>query len=119
MWLLTAGGAPSFVIVFFGLIALASAARYAWRPEPGRFSYILALSGSVLFASVAGVAAALASVAVHVTGNDEWAKSPDMPLIVLAGFGESMAPGILGFSLLTVIALISSVGLRRLPPNGA
>ncbi len=115
MWLMTAGGAPSFVIVFFGLVALASAARFAWRPEPGRVGYLLALSAAVLFSSVAGVAAALASVAVHVAGNDEWAKSPDMPLIVLMGFGESMAPAILGFSLLSVIALVSSVGLRRLP----
>lgn len=115
MWLITAGGAPSFVIVFFGIVALASAARFAWRPDPSGVPYILGLSGAVLFASVAGVMAALASVAVHVTGNDEWAQSPDMPLIVLAGFGESMAPGILGFTILSVVALIASVGLRRMP----
>lgn len=115
MWLLTAGGAPSLVIVFFSLVALLSAARFAWRPEPGRLAYLIGLSAAVLFASVAGVAACLATVAVHVAGNEEWAKSPDMPLIVLTGFGESMAPAILGFAFLTAIALTTSVGLRRLP----
>ena len=115
MWLLKAGGAPSFVIVFFGLVALLSAIRFAWRPERGRLSYILGLSAAVLFSSVAGVGADLATVSKAVTENDEWAHSPDLHLVLIAGVGESMAPLILGCATLTAIALVSSIGLRRLP----
>jgi len=115
MWLMRAGGAPSFVIVFFGLVALLSAIRFAWRPERGRMPYILGLSAAVLFSSVAGVGAALATVSQAITQNDEWAHNPDLHLILIAGIGESMAPMILGCSILTAIALVSSVGLRRLP----
>lgn len=113
-WLLKAGGAPSFVTVVFGLVALVAAARFAWRPEPGRLAYIGGLGLAVLFASLAGVAADLAAVAVNVAGNEAWASSPELPVIVLMGFGESMAPAILGFSVLSVVALVSAVGLRRM-----
>ncbi len=43
----------------------------------------------------------------------EWANSPKVHLIILEGFGESMSPGILGFSLLALVALECAVGMRR------
>jgi hypothetical protein len=37
---------------------------------------------------------------------------------VLEGLAESMSPGIFGFALLTVIALLTAVGRRRLDARG-
>lgn len=110
-----AGGFPMVVVVVFGLVALGSAAHFAWSPVPGRVGHIAALCLSVLAASVAGVLACLMAVATNVTGNPEWASSPELHLILVAGVGESMTPGILGFAMVSAVALVTSVGLRRLP----
>lgn len=113
-WLMVAGGAPMIVIVLFGLVALFAAARFAYRPDRAQLPWLGGLCASVLFSIPAGVAADLAAVAVNVPNTPELADSPQLALIVLAGFGESMAPAILGFGLLSVVALVASVGLRRM-----
>jgi hypothetical protein len=33
--------------------------------------------------------------------------------VIVAGVGESMSPAILGFSLLTIVALVVTLGLRN------
>lgn len=114
-WLMVAGGAPMVVIVLFGLLALLGAARFAWRPERGQLPWLGGLGAAVFFSALAGVAADLAAVGVNVSGNPELAGSDQLGLIVLAGVGESMAPAILGFGLLSLLSLVTSVGLRRLP----
>lgn len=113
-WLMIAGGMPMVVIVVFGLVALVAAARFAWTPVVGRLGHIVALSVAVLFASLAGVAADLIMVTIRVPSNPEWAQSPDLHLILLAGLGESLAPAVLGFSVLSVTALVTAIGVRRL-----
>ena len=113
-WLMVAGGAPMIVIVLFGLVALFAAARFAYRPDRAQLPWLVGLCLAVLFSIPAGVAADLAAVAVNVPNNPELAESPQLGLIVLVGFGESMAPAILGFGLLLVVALVATVGLRRL-----
>jgi hypothetical protein len=40
-----------------------------------------------------------------------------LPEVVLLGFGEAMSPGILGFTLLSLIALILSLGVYRQNPS--
>ena len=62
----------------------------------------------------AGVAADLATVFTQVPANPELAGSDQLPLIVMVGIGESMAPAILGFGVLSLVALVASVGLRRM-----
>ncbi len=115
MWLILAGGTPVLFVIAFGLIGVATAARYAWAPGDGRIGHVVGLATAVVLASIAGFAADLMAVSVNVTGNPEWASSPELPLIVLAGVGESMSPLILGFSLVAVTALLTAVGLRRAP----
>lgn len=119
MWMILAGGVPVLFVIAFGLVGLAAAARFAWAPTNGRIGHIVSIATAVGFASLAGCAADLMTVAVRVTGNEEWAASPDVWLIVLAGIGESMSPLILGFSMVAVTALITAVGQRRLPPLAA
>lgn len=109
-----AGGFPMWAILAFGLFDLGLGARFAFRPERGHLPVIVALGFAVLFSVLAGTAADFAAVGTQVPRRLEWAQSPQVHLIVLQGFGESMSPGILGFSLLSLVALECAVGLRKL-----
>ena len=46
--------------------------------------------------------------------NDEWAHSPDMPLIVMYGLGEAVTPAVLGFTALSLAWMFVAVGMRRI-----
>lgn len=109
-----AGGFPMFLILVFGLVGLVNAARFAWAPGPGRVPYQVALGAAILFAGLGGTAVDLMTVAMRVPANPEWAADPQVGLIVLMGFGESMAPTILAFGALIAQALLVALGLRRM-----
>jgi hypothetical protein len=108
------GGAPMWAILFFGLINLGAAVRFAYLPARARLPPIVALSLAVLFSIACGVMADIAAVGTNVSTRPEWANDPKIHLILLKGLAESMAPGILGFSALSLVALLCAVGLRRL-----
>lgn len=108
------GGFPMFVILVFGAIAVVNAARFAWAPGPGRVPYQVALGAAILFAGLGGAATDLMTVALQVPANPDWATDPQVGLIVLAGFGESMAPVVLATGMLIAQALLVALGLRRL-----
>jgi len=108
------GGFPMFLILVFGAVAVANAARFAWAPGPGRVPYQLALGAALLFAGLGGTAVDLMTVALRVPQNEEWAADPQVWLIVLTGFGESMAPTILALGTLIAQSLLVALGLRRL-----
>ena len=109
-----AGGFPMWAILAFGLFDLVLGARFAFRPERRLLPVIVALGIAVLFSVFAGTASDFAAVAMTVPHREEWASSPRVHLIILEGFGESMSPSILGFSLLSLVSLECAVGLRRL-----
>jgi hypothetical protein len=67
----------------------------------------------VLFSIGAGTMADLAAVGTKIPAHPEWLQSTELPLLVLQGIAESMAPGILGFSLLSLTALECAIGLWR------
>lgn len=117
MWLLIAGGVPMVFVVVFGLVSVLAAARYAYAPGDGRFGHLVALSGSVVAAAIAGCAADLMAAAMHIADNEAWTSGPDFPVYVLMGFGESMSPLILGFGLVAATAVLTAVGLRRSPAH--
>ena len=107
------GGAPMFAILAFGLWDLVLAALFARRPEIPKLRTIGALGLAVLFSVGSGVMADVAAVGSTVPQTPEWANSPHIHLILLQGLAESMAPGILGFSILSLVAFLSAVGLSR------
>lgn len=115
MWLVMAGGFPMVVIAVVGGFALAGAARFAMAPHPDRLRHVVALSASVLCASVTGVCADLLAVSVNVPAHPEWLADPGLGVAVLVGVGESLVPAILGGSVLAAVALLAAVGLQRLP----
>lgn len=113
-WFMGGGLSMVFVLVF-GLMAVALAAWFAGSPGTGDVRSHVALGVAVLAASLCGVMTDLTAVATQVPANPEWAQSPDLAMILLVGLGESLAPGVLGFALVAVQALLVSFGLRRLP----
>ena len=108
------GGFPMFLILIFGAIAVVNAARFAWAPSPGRVPYQIALGAAIVFAGLGGTATDLMTVALRVPSNPDWANDPQVGLIVLTGFGESMAPTILALGALIAQSLLVALGLRRL-----
>lgn len=108
------GGYSMFLVLVFGALAFATACIFAWRPEERRVGILRALSAATAFSVAAGVTANIAAVMSKVPRNEEWAHSPDVHLIVMTGIGESMAPAILGFTLLSLAWLVTAVGVRRM-----
>jgi hypothetical protein len=109
-----AGGWSMFLILALGLLTLGAAAMFMRKPEARDVGMIRGFSVATVFAVLCGVATDLATVFTHVPNHPEWAHSPDMPLIVMTGLGESLTPAILGFSMLTLAWLVTAVGVRRL-----
>jgi len=116
--LILEGGFPVFFLLAFGLSALAFAVRFARAPSQRVFRTTLALSAATFFASLTGICAAFSAVGHHAP---EYLKHhPGSALsefeVVLLGIGESMSPGILGFTILALIALILALGVYRQNP---
>jgi hypothetical protein len=112
--LFRAGGFMMWAILLLGLAALAFGAVFAFRPDRRLLPSIGLLSASLLCSIFAGICADFAAVGSQIPSRPEWANSPKVHLIILEGFGESMSPGILGFSLLALVALECAVGVRKL-----
>lgn len=112
--LFRAGGAPMFFVVIFGLLALISSGLFVYRPAEHKRRTLAALDRAVLYSALAGLVAGLAAVGYHVPENPAWAKSPDLPLIVMTGIAESLSAPIFGFTFLALSAMLQAAGLRRL-----
>jgi hypothetical protein len=107
------GGWGMWFVLAFGLVTLASAVGFAWRPDPTREHAVRSFSRATFFAILSTTSLDLATVG-KVPTKLEWANSPKMPLIVMEGIAESLAPAILGFTLLSLVWLFVAVGQRRL-----
>ncbi|HEY3359443.1 MAG TPA: hypothetical protein VGQ83_39700 [Polyangia bacterium] len=106
------GGFPMIFVLLFGLITLVAAILFAVRPARRKLAFIRGMGVATLFAVLSGICADLGAVFHKVPAN--FGDRPDWPLIVVVGLGESMAPGIMGFTLLSLTALIAAIGARRL-----
>lgn len=107
-----AGGFPMFFILAFGLLALGTAFAYALRPLRDREGFVRWMSLATLASIFCGTAADLAAVAHYVAEHPM--EPARMNAIVVEGIGESMSPSILGFSVLSLVALMMAFGKRRL-----
>lgn len=106
------GGFPMFFILAFGLFALAAAAWYAYRPNARSYGFIVSMSAATLFATLMGTVADLGTVAYAVSSMITHGAK-DWYVALIEGFAESMSPGIMGFALLSMIALVAAVGKAR------
>jgi hypothetical protein len=120
------GGYPMLLILGFGFTALLKAAGFAVRPVRRKLPLIHWLMAATLFAVLAGFAADLGAVFHFIPSR--FSTSPEAlralpalaaersnwPFVLITGLGESMAPGILGFTLLSLVSLVRAVGEHRL-----
>ena len=113
MWkLIQEGGFAMLFVLGFGLTALVSAVLFAVRPARRKLPFLRGMSYATLFAILSGICADLAAVGHAIPGR--FAEDPKWYFALILGFGESMAPGIIGFTLLSLVWLVSAVGERRL-----
>ncbi len=113
MTLFLEGGFPMWFLLAFGALSLIFGARFALRPSAGRLRLAASLSLATLFTALTAVAADLAMVGHHVP--EYWTQHPEQSLasVLLQGFAESMSPAILGFTMLTLVALFIALGYYR------
>lgn len=110
--LIREGGIPMWFILLLGLVSLAGGASFAARPNPGRERFVQNLGVAIFFATLVGVFSAFGAT-FHYVGDREMDHARRVQL-TLVGLGESMAPLILGFGVLTVLMLLVAVGRARL-----
>lgn len=111
--LIREGGFPVFFLLSFGLAALVLAVRFAMAPTQRVFRTCLALCAATLLTSINGIFAALSAVGHHAPDYVKQHPGSTLAEVVLLGFAESMSPGILGFTVLSLVALILALGVYR------
>jgi hypothetical protein len=107
------GGWAMWFVLTFGTITLAAAAGFARWPTEGRHRAVAAFSRATGFAIASAVSLNLAAVGSKVPNIPELANDPRVHLIVMEGVSESLAPAILGFTLLSFAWIVVAVGERR------
>ena len=105
------GGWSMFFVVLFGFVALGTAAFHAARPDGKHEGFLEWISKATLWSILAGMCSDFATV-FHVTGQMDDAAQRSQ--IILVGCAESLSPGIFGFVLLSLVAMLTAVGRRRL-----
>jgi len=111
--LIEEGGFPMWFVLAFGLGTIAYGARFAWRPEGTSPAPVWALGIATFISALAATACDLAAVGHK--ASDFLRTHPAVTLadVVLQGFAESMAPGIVGFAMTAISAMFIGVGLLR------
>jgi hypothetical protein len=114
--LILEGGFPVFFLLTFGLAAMAFAVRFATAPSQRVFRTTLALCAATALTSINGIFAAVSAVGHHAPEYLKHHPESSLAEVALLGLGEAMSPGILGFTVLSLIALILALGVYRHNP---
>jgi hypothetical protein len=110
--LLREGGGPMLFVVIFGALTFVAAAVFAARGDRRRLGFITWMGLATVLSVGGGLAADFAAVGHD--GLEHCAARHIEPLAcVLLGFAESMAPAIVGFTLLSLAAMLTAVGMSR------
>ena len=113
MWMLfKEGGWWMWFILVFGTIALFTSFWFMMKPNERHLGFIKWMSRAVLFSIGAGVSMAF-SIVLHVCAHEDMTAEM-RTRIMIEGFGESLAPAVMGFAFLALIAVVTAVGQRRL-----
>ena len=109
------GGPPMFFLLAFGLFTLVFAARYAFAPTKRGLRTTLALGVATAFTTLTGVCADLAKVGHYAAIYQQAHPDQTFAALLAQGGAESLSPAILGFTLLSLAALLVAMGLHREP----
>ena len=106
------GGGGMWPVLLLGIVALASATRYAARPERLCLRFISILWVTLL---VVIVHASITDVAAVFHYLEDPARAPDgqMARLLVTGLKESTRPAALGGIFLTLVPLLAAVGVYR------
>lgn len=112
------GGFPMYVILALGVAAIGAGLRAVTAPTEGRLQLVRHLGRAALYATLVGLAAALGAVFHHAP---TFASEHQMDLreVILQGLGEAMSPAILGFTMLSIVAVFRAVAEKRYAPVSA
>lgn len=110
---LRAGGTSMWLILLVGIVMLITSVSFAWRRAEHKLGMIRPLSLAMVFATLSGICTGLGATVSHIARRPDLATGGDFSGALLEGIGESLAPAILGFAVLTVCWLIVAVGMRR------
>lgn len=108
------GGWGMWFVLSFGLITLSAALGFARRPRPEGERAVRSFSRATTFSAVSTVFLNLAAVGSRVPNEPAFAHHPQIHFVVMEGIAESLAPAILGSTLLCFVWLVMAVGQRRL-----
>jgi hypothetical protein len=104
------GGVPVIFVLLFGVLALTGAAYAAARPDERTLRYVKGMCAATVASVFSATCSDLGTTFLTVSGK------PGTPTaMLLEGLSESMSPGILGFSLVSLAALFGAIAARRLP----
>jgi hypothetical protein len=104
-----AGGWSMWFVLILGLGSLVTAVLFVVRRRLAVLALVRALTMATVFAIASGLCANVAAVMKHAADYG----GPDMVFAVMQGLAESLAPGILGFTMLSISWLLVAVGTRR------
>lgn len=106
------GGWGMWPVLLLGLVALASATRYAIRPERLCLRFVAVLWVTLVAAVVHATVTDLAAVFRYF---EDPARAPDSQIarLLLIGLKESSRPAALGGIFLTLVPLLAAVGVYR------
>ena len=102
-----AGGWGMYPTLLAGLALIATCLQYARRPQPRYVPLMLSLGIFTMMAGALGFATGLLSMLQYYTGDMQ-------PIILFAGFSESLHNVVLALLLITLGAMLASVGAWRL-----
>jgi hypothetical protein len=109
------GGFAMFFLLAFGVATLIAASLYAMRVTRAAFRMTLGLAVATGGATLAGICVDLATVGHQVPEYVQKHPGVSLAEAVLQGLAESLAPGVLGFTFLSLAALIVTLGFYREP----
>ena len=107
------GGFPMWFLLVFSGLSLVSGTRFAIRPDASRLRLTVAMGSATLFTMFTSVCAALAMVGHHLPSYLQSHRSESFPDALLQGCAEALSPAILGFTVLTLVALFVALGCYR------
>jgi steroid 5-alpha reductase family enzyme len=111
-----AGGFNMFPLTIIGIAMLITGIKFAFNADPQRLSLIRALTTTIVFCTIIGVASGLATTAKYVASHPE---DPQWWAMLLVGFAETMTNVILGGSFVVLTWIMVAVGVRRMPKENA
>jgi hypothetical protein len=107
------GGFPMWFLLAFSVLTLLGAARFAMQPQMSRLKLAAALGVATLFTTLTAVCADLAQVGHELPNYLNRHRELPLSSALLQGIAESMSPAIVGFTVLSLSALVLALGFYR------